>query len=288
MRITEKNTPILKYLKWKKSLYLHKGFTPSRREIFLPFYDDVKARNTEKMVKMTGRIAREWVKWGALFSRRIDIISNPFLEAIQNSNEKPWSVDILREFIDKPISGTLICNGFTICYYVKGVDDETYDASVMVLIGAHVVFVSIDGDHYVSEVSKRMFMGEDTKDRDLGTLMANYYSALPISFHIFKKHAEVEVVDAKPFKKVQIPKNDAGDDTLLVDSHLPVKYYDCSWFRTIVRTEGFSVRGHMRRQPYKNEDGEWDYKLIFIRPYQKHGYTRTAKKIIHERKNHDD
>ena len=37
------------------------------------------------------------------------------------------------------------------------------------------------------------------------------------------------------------------------------------------------VRGHFRLQPYK--DG---HRLIYIEPFQKHGYTRRAKKLIQE------
>ena len=119
--------------------------------------------------------------------------------------------------------------------------------------------------------------------------LKKYYIKFVLLFIAFRRYADVDTVDAKPFKKVPIPEvEDDKDKTLLVDSTLPVKYYDCSWFRTIVRKEGFMVRGHFRMQPFKNEKREWDYKLIYIEPFQKHGYTRTAKKVVEARRHPDE
>ena len=99
-----------------------------------------------------------------------------------------------------------------------------------------------------------------------------------INVILFKKYATVEVVEAKSFKKV--PFETESDGKILLDSTLKVRCLDCSWFREIVRKEGFLVRGHFRMQPYKNERGQWDYKLIYIGPFEKHGYVRHAKKDI--------
>ena len=74
-------------------------------------------------------------------------------------------------------------------------------------------------------------------------------------------------------KKVEIPDS---KEKLLWEFDMPATYIDCSWFREIVRREGFMVRGHFRLQPYK-KNGEWTKKLIYIEPFQKHGYTRRAK-----------
>lgn len=52
-----------------------------------------------------------------------------------------------------------------------------------------------------------------------------------------------------------------------------VKYYSANWYREIICDHEFKVSGHWRNQPYK--DG---YKLIFIKPFTKHGYHRKAEK----------
>ena len=50
---------------------------------------------------------------------------------------------------------------------------------------------------------------------------------------------------------------------------------DCTWFTTIVRNECFSVRGHFRLQPQKDNTGNWTKELIYINEFQKHGYIKS-------------
>lgn len=48
---------------------------------------------------------------------------------------------------------------------------------------------------------------------------------------------------------------------------------DSTWFTTLIKSDGFKVRGHFRLQPYK-EQGK---KLIWIQDFEKHGYTIKAR-----------
>lgn len=52
----------------------------------------------------------------------------------------------------------------------------------------------------------------------------------------------------------------------------PIITVTSKWNVTSVRTEGFPVSGHLRLQPTNT-----GVKMIFIAPFEKHGYTRTAK-----------
>lgn len=61
---------------------------------------------------------------------------------------------------------------------------------------------------------------------------------------------------------------------------IDVQLLDSRWFTTICREEGFLVSGHFRLQPCKDEQGEWTRKLIYIKPFAKHGYHRTATKLV--------
>lgn len=56
---------------------------------------------------------------------------------------------------------------------------------------------------------------------------------------------------------------------------LPIEIVDSTWFTTIVRSEGFGVRGHFRLQPVG--PGRSEVRLTWVSPYQKMGYTRKAK-----------
>ena len=54
-----------------------------------------------------------------------------------------------------------------------------------------------------------------------------------------------------------------------------IEILDSTWFTTIVRSEGFGVRGHFRMQPYG--PGMTQRRLQWIEPFEKEGYTRRAK-----------
>ena len=54
-----------------------------------------------------------------------------------------------------------------------------------------------------------------------------------------------------------------------------VEILDSTWFTTIVKSDGFKVRGHFRFQPCG--EGLVNKKLIWISDFEKTGYTRTAK-----------
>ena len=58
----------------------------------------------------------------------------------------------------------------------------------------------------------------------------------------------------------------------------PLFRLDSSYFKTIIRTEGFLVRSHWRLQPCGV--GKRERKLIFINSFQKHGYVRRAPALI--------
>lgn len=52
---------------------------------------------------------------------------------------------------------------------------------------------------------------------------------------------------------------------------------DSRWFVKIINDNDIFVRGFFRIQPYKDENGFWAKKLIFVKSYIRHGYHRNAK-----------
>ena len=108
----------------------------------------------------------------------------------------------------------------------------------------------------------------DGRNEDLWRIQEIY------NYLLFKKYGNVDietVAAKKTLRKSQIlgekVNNFMGIDVQVLDSR---------WFTTICRDEGFLVSGHFRLQPYKDENGEWTRKLIYINPYAKHGYHRLA------------
>ena len=68
--------------------------------------------------------------------------------------------------------------------------------------------------------------------------------------------------------------NKVTADTGLIVS---VNIIDSSYLTTIIHVDATSVRGHFRLQPCGKMNQ--DRKLIWINPYEKGSYIRTAKKI---------
>jgi hypothetical protein len=58
---------------------------------------------------------------------------------------------------------------------------------------------------------------------------------------------------------------------------------DSTWDGDITVLNPFSVRGHFRHQPKKDENGEWYRDLIYIDAFMKKGYHRRATKVIDEK-----
>ena len=80
---------------------------------------------------------------------------------------------------------------------------------------------------------------------------------------------EVKLVDGKN-KKQRI-----DNDRVTNATNIPVKLITSNWFTTIIRTEGFGVKGHFGLRACG--PGRSERRLTWIKPYQKHGYTRKAR-----------
>lgn len=87
----------------------------------------------------------------------------------------------------------------------------------------------------------------------------------------FLQYAEVQtkIVNNKTGKKK------IGSEKYINQTEIPVEVIDSHYYTTIMRTEGFGVRGHMRKQHYG--PGRMEWKLIWIQDFEKKGYTRKAK-----------
>ena len=66
----------------------------------------------------------------------------------------------------------------------------------------------------------------------------------------------------------------------LNNTKCPVTIIDSRWYTEIIRTEGFRVRGHFRKQRYGK--GMSKVKLKYIKPFKKNGYHRKAKQQLVE------
>lgn len=138
--------------------------------------------------------------------------------------------------------------------------------------------------------NRRMLYCNPTLLEELGVEDADFYSKvgnLLVNYLAVKHYAEVEtiVVPDKTIKKIEDSsaghkekiKNESGQEVLVMDSR---------WFVQIINNNDIQVRGFYRMQNKKNAEGEWIKEQIYVKPFIRHGYHRSAK--IEEENDKDD
>lgn len=105
-------------------------------------------------------------------------------------------------------------------------------------------------------------------DSNLPSCLFDEY--LPLLSIYYFAEIETKIIEAES-KKHPNTHNGVKNST-----KVPIAVVDSTWFTNIIRTSGFGVNGHFRFQPCGKNLKE--RKLIWINPFEKQGYTRTAKK----------
>ncbi len=91
---------------------------------------------------------------------------------------------------------------------------------------------------------------------------------------LFKKFAKVEIKQLPPKSRKK-----EFNCKYVNDTDNTIQILDSTWFTTLVKSDAFKVRGHFRLQPKKDDNGNWTKELIWIKDFQKSGYTASAKKL---------
>lgn len=211
------------------------------------------------------------------FRTKIRYISGPFLDAYYAAKSKLKDI-IMSEPVEE--CGTFIFNknGFTITlFYAIQLDlsdkekDENLPKYTVVIqqFSKHGKndFVNLDALIAYGTGSEKDFLWKGFEDAGMDGW---YFVADLLGLLAFLRYCEVETKTIKSNRK---------------DYHVGIKYVnetknnievlDSTWFTTIVKSEGFAVRGHFRMQPYG--PGMSLRRLQWIPAFEKEGYTRTAK-----------
>lgn len=120
----------------------------------------------------------------------------------------------------------------------------------------------------IDVVNGRLIYPEDEKNRDFEDEMMNMVRLI-----LFTELSDIETVVIAPGQSSGTKR----EGKHLNESQVPVTIVDSSWNKKIVRENGFTVRGHLRLQPYG--PGMQYRKYIYIDEFEKKGYTR----IVNER-----
>lgn len=159
--------------------------------------------------------------------------------------------------------------GYSHTYTMSILDDEFWFQGQFIDVFPTMIHLSI-GSQVICAINFSLSYNDEEKV-ETNSNIKTYFDIYV--FMCMEKFAKVESRIVAP--KCRVRPDLRYMDMLENDSRLKVQVRDCRWFTTIIRNEGFEVRGHFRLQP-KKENGEWTRELIYINPYQKKGYHRTA------------
>lgn len=247
-----------------------------RPENFRIIDDGGKTSMGQKM-NLAHSIVRIWPNISPRFKRKIQFISGPFYDAYERAAHKIADV-IDAEELDE--SGTFIYKASksetnTIFYSINTTGkDKDFEMDATIIFFNSATDTDKPSLAVISQRRPGMPVGGarfycSKKGQDAGlspiSVIADIFSLV-----LFMKYCEVETKTIKGGRK---------------DTHIGTKYLnetkhevtilDSTWFTTIVKSDGFHVRGHFRFQPCGQ--GMKDRKLIWIADYDKNGYTRTAQ-----------
>lgn len=218
-------------------------------------------------------VVDQFPKVAHLFKQKIQYISDPFYQAYNRGAYKMAKV-----LDSEPISesGTFISRSSpsetnTIFYSI-----HTEGKGESFKINAVIFFFSKETTRekptlaiIVQRNDKgfKSFLAEKATKNGLDemSVIADIFSLI-----LFLKYCDLEVKEVKGNSKA----NHIGTK-YVNETNNNIQILDSTWFTTIVKNEGFHVRGHFRFQPCGPKLSE--RKLIWISDFDKEGYTRTAK-----------
>lgn len=223
-----------------------------------------------------------WPVYRKMFASNINYISDSFMQAAD------FALPKIRQNIDKfPLEekeykGVFFIGKISICYRFDLLYEKDNTASfkkccffVFRNEGAISIMWKKDnegyGFHYETEDHK-YFTGTNAIEK-----ITKNWIWITWMWLVFKKYAHVETKFLQAGKKTK-------DITCkyVNDSKSNITMLDSKWFTTLVKSDGFKVRGHFHLYWYKDESGAKYQKLQWVNTYDKEGYTAPAKKITQE------
>jgi hypothetical protein len=205
------------------------------------------------------------------YKKSIKFIVKPLQEAIEDNRDKLLDLSLILNIGDA--AGTIIIGDFQFCYKIQSTaGDDQWLYSIYVFNGYN--FIGLVYNEHDGELDKKYFYasslvtGNDNPTiEERGDAGKRLFGLLLTAIN-FLKCAEIETKFLPPSRQIW------DGPTCLYNnkSKYPIEIIDSTWFTTLVKSDGFKVRGHLRLQPYG--EGMTKRKLVWINEFQKNGYTR--------------
>lgn len=263
MKIDYKNYPIL------EKLHLGSMGTIPVMEID-KFFFDIRLQEFTKC----------WKLFKDGFKEEINIVTKPFLDASKVAKNKLLLLmaDIMKNDLDDFIvKGTYILGDFVcmVNYVTKqGSDIQEVAFYIFDKRGVPLAMNVMSTEHDINEIiwiSNACQTEIKNKDDAMMWIKVKLFDVFV--FKMFKTYASVETKILLPNQKVMDIVCKYKNDT-----KFKLTFLDSKWFTNLVKSDGFTVRGHFRLQP-KKINGEMSKELIWISDFQKTGYTAPARML---------
>lgn len=215
----------------------------------------------------------------------IRMITQPFAKAMadtmpQFTKEKIWTS--LEENVD--YSGVLILNEVVYYRFIKRPEATDYDTFITVfdkrgtLLFFYRQVSGYKAHSYINPLHiyrmKQLVPSFDgASEKEMTNSINMYYYQMTILFELFRKYAEVEIKVLQPKAKAELFRCKYHNE-----NDCSIEIMDSTWFTRLIKSDAFKVRGHFRLQPCGQ--AFQDRKLVWIKDFQKEGYTRKAKKEL--------
>jgi hypothetical protein len=213
------------------------------------------------------------------FNEQVSVISESF--ELAASKASPKLMDLARDIMtndiaDFEVKGTFIYKNFVfmINYETKqGSENQELCFYMFYKNGVPLAMSCMSDKHDIKETYwiSNFYYDEVT---NIGIKEWAYIKTWQIIMvQMFKSYASVETKILLPNQKVMDIVCKYKNDT-----KLKLTFLDSKWFTNLVKSDGFTVRGHFRLQP-KKINGEMSKELIWISDFQKTGYTAPARML---------
>lgn len=199
-------------------------------------------------------------------------LTNPFKDAIIAAAPKLKEVIIKGD--DTNDCGIIFTDkGFTLYMLNNSLEEIAGQKFRFIAFGftreVLTTYAKINADNSIEGVACMLQNGVPYNNIDY----RNEYAVSTILAVNFINHCEIETKILKPKEKHR-----ASGHKFFNESTKNITILDCGWFTELIRNTPFSVRGHLRWQPYGA--GKNQKKLIWIEDFQKQGYHRKPQKTI--------
>lgn len=262
-----------------KNTCLHFLDDPEKMDFYLPD-SNKNLTNSEQLAfaqSVKGIFTDLASKDSEFFRQKIRFLTLPFLEAFKKGKSKLVDVFAKEEIEETGVFLTQ-SSSFTntYFYYLKTwVENDEWQVDYCLLVftkSSQAELPGLDCCIFNTRNAQKTFIYKGWED---GGMDAVHWMAWLVCLPVFLKYCPLET------KIINGGRRDHHVGQKYVnETNYPIEILDSTWFTTIIRSEGFRVGGHFRMQPYG--PGLSLKKLIWIDPFDKQGYTRTAKILTKE------